>query len=209
MRFFKRSDDRGVPPPAPPSPATDRDHVQALYDRVIAWYEDAERKAQLILTLDGVFLSFLSTSAFNSPGELRTITGQFGWETWTCLGLMATALVLSIISAVVALRSRLMTPSALEHDFRSRGVNPSDEATYAPAVMWFFQHVADLEPDAFARAMLRPDRDLAVRSLAASAVPLARNVVRKHRWVNRGFFFAGAVLLFFLGAAVSYVLRTS
>jgi hypothetical protein len=34
---------------------TVREQAQAMYDRVISWYEDAERKAQVILTLDGVF----------------------------------------------------------------------------------------------------------------------------------------------------------
>jgi hypothetical protein len=186
-----------------------RDHVQALYDRVIGWYEDAERKAQLILTLDGVFLSFLSASAFKRKDDLQATTEPFGWETWVLLGLMAASLAISIVSAVIALRSRMYSQRALEEAFRARGVKRDDESTYGPAVTWFFQHVANLDPDRLAGALARAEPSFAVRALADNVVPLARNVVSKHRWVNRGFFFAGAVLVFFLGAVVSYVWRAA
>ncbi len=122
---------------------------------------------------------------------------------------MAASLVASIVSAVIALRSRLYRQSKLDRDFKARGVDKSRDATYGPAVTWFFQHLANLEPEVFARALGHADADFAVRTLAENAVPLARNVVRKHRWINRGFGFFGAVLVFFLSAAVSYVWRIS
>jgi hypothetical protein len=81
--------------------------VHALYDAVVAWYEHAERNAQLILTLDGVFLSFLAASAFKKSTDLRATTSHFGSETWVLLALMATSLIASIVSAVLALRSRM------------------------------------------------------------------------------------------------------
>ncbi len=64
--------------------APQRDYAQALYDRLIGWYEDAERKAQLILTLDGIFLSFLSAFAFRKSADLRATTSDFGAETGRC-----------------------------------------------------------------------------------------------------------------------------
>jgi hypothetical protein len=193
----------GTPERSPPL----REHGQAMYDRVIAWYEDAERKAQLILTLDGVFVSFLSASVFKTSKDLRATTSSFGAETWALLGLMVVSLTVSIASAVIALRSRLYTRAELEDWFDHNGVKPSDETTYSPAVTWFFQDLANLQPEVLARAMRRVDADVAIATLAENVVPLARNVVRKHRWVNRGFFFFGLVLLFFLGAAVSDVSR--
>jgi hypothetical protein len=186
-----------------------REHVQALYNGIVAWYEHAERKAQLILTLDGVFVSFLSASAFKKSADLRATTSHFGPETWVLLGLMAASLVVSIASAVVALRSRLYSRAELEHYLARHRVDTTTEATYGPAVTWFFQHLAELDPGVLAGVLRRADTDFVVRSLVASVVPLAQNVVRKHRWVNRGFFFAGMVLIFFLGAAVSYVWRIS
>ena len=70
--------------PATTDAAPQLDHVRALDDRVIGWYRDAERKAQLILTLDGVFLSFLSASAFQKAADLRATTARFGPETGCC-----------------------------------------------------------------------------------------------------------------------------
>jgi Family of unknown function (DUF5706) len=181
--------------------------VRALDERVIGWYRDAERKAQLILTLDGVFLSFLSASAFQASADLRATTARFGPETWVLLGLMAACLTLSIGSAVIALRSRMAPQSKLQRELEQRRPTPHDDATYGPAVTWYFQHLARLDPDALAGTLTRADASFAIQSLAHNLVPLAENVVRKHRWVNRGFFFAGAVLVFFLAAAVSYVTR--
>lgn len=186
-----------------------RHHVQALYNEAVAWYEHAERKAQLILTLDGVFLSFLSASVFEKSADLRAVTSQFGPETWVLLGLMAASLAVSILSAVIALRSRMYSKSRLERYLAEHRDETSKEATYDPAVTWFFQHIAALDPSVLAHVLGRADADFAVRSLTHSVVPLAQNVVRKHRWVNRGFFLAGAVLMFFLWAGVSYVSRVS
>jgi hypothetical protein len=171
-----------------------------MYDRVISWYEDAERKAQVILTLDGVFVSFLSTSIFTSSKDLADTTSAFGAETWALLGLMAVSLAVSIASAVVALRSRLYTRAQLARWFGHVGVKRSDETTYTPAVTWFFQDLANLDPAVLALALRRVDATVATETLA-------QNVVAKHRWVNRGFFFFGLVLLLFLAAAVSYVAR--
>jgi hypothetical protein len=79
-------------------------------------------------------------------------------------------------------------------------VKRSDETTYTPAVTWFFQDLANLDPTVLALALRRVDATVATETLA-------QNVVAKHRWVNRGFFFFGLVLLLFLAAAVSYVAR--
>jgi hypothetical protein len=190
----------------PGSPTAQREHAQALYDRVIGWYESAERKAQLILTLDGVFLSFVATSAFRDPADLRAATAQFGPETWLAVGLMAAALTASIVSSVVALRSRLESPSDLA---RRIAADAEARGTHGPANTWFFQHLAGLDPERLGRTLAGADSAFAVRALAAQAALLSRSVVEKHRWVNRGFFFAGTVLVSFLAAAVSYVARAS
>ena len=99
---------------------------------------------------------------------------------------MAACLTLSIGSAVIALRSRMHRPSKLKRELEERGVAPHDGATYKPAFTWFFQHLANLKPDALAGALARADATFAIQSLAHNLVPLAENVVRKHRWVNRG-----------------------
>src|SRR4051794_21903634 len=86
-----------------------RDFARRLYDRVIAWEEAADRKAQLILTLDGVYLSWLVGSILAKPSDLRPITARFGLETWVLAALVALALVASIGCALRCLVSWLLT----------------------------------------------------------------------------------------------------
>jgi hypothetical protein len=186
-----------------------REHAQAMYDRVIGWYESAERKAQLILTLDGIFLSFLSASAFQKAGDLRETTDSFGPETWALLALMAIALLGSIVSAVTALFSRMYSDAEMEGYLERRGVQRDRPESYRPSVTWFFQDLAQLDPQALSATLLRADAGYAVSVLAENVVALARNVVKKHRFVNWGFILAGATLVFFLAALVSYVAHTA
>jgi hypothetical protein len=201
---------RVVEPALPTRAApSQREHVQALFDRVIGWYQDAERKAQLILTLDGVFLSFVSTAAFTKSADLRATTSDFGVETWAFLVAMATCLLLSIGSAVIALRSRLLSRTELKQELVAGGVNSSGQTTYRPNVTWFFQDLARLDRAILARTLCSADADFAIQALALQLVPLSKRVVSKHRWVNRGFFVAACVLTFFLAAAASYVWRGS
>jgi hypothetical protein len=121
---------------------------------------------------------------------------------------MLVALVLSIASAVACLVSRLYSREALQRHYRELRVNPDDPSTYRPETLWFFQHVAGLNPRAL-RTRLRqlPSSSFEVEALATGVVPLARNVVAKHRLVNLGFLFAGLVLVLFLATGVSYAIR--
>jgi hypothetical protein len=175
----------------------------------MSWYESAERKAQLILTLDGIFVSFLTASLLSKPGDVRPIFERFGVETWFFFSSMLASLVLSILSAVLCLVSRLYSRRRLGAEYRRHNVNLREPATYKPEIMWFFQHVAGLRPEAVGRRLAEADEEFEREALATQIVPLARNVVAKHRLANLGFMFAGVVLVSFLGTGVSYVIRVA
>ena len=82
-------------------------YARRLYERVVDWYKNADAKAQIILTLDGAFLTFLTTSIFQSPDELTKITQRFNHGTWLCLLAMCLCLIGSIVSALMCLWSRI------------------------------------------------------------------------------------------------------
>lgn len=196
----------------PSEPDHDQSSVQyarRLYDRVLAWYESAERKAQLILTLDGLFLSFLTGSLLAKPTDLRPIIERFGIETWSFFSAMVAALVLSIASAVLCSISRLDSRASLQRHYSEFRVSLDDPSTYGPEVLWFFQHVAGLNPEALQARMRDVASPSEVDALAHNVVPLARNVVAKHRLANLGFLFAGLVLVLFLATGVSYAIRVA
>jgi len=54
------------------------DYSRRHLELVINWYNNADSKAQVILTLDGAFLTFLTSSILGSPDDLGKIIGGFG-----------------------------------------------------------------------------------------------------------------------------------
>jgi hypothetical protein len=53
------------------------DYSRDLYKLILDWYKNADSKAQVLLTLDGVFLTFLTTSIFTNPEESSKLFATF------------------------------------------------------------------------------------------------------------------------------------
>lgn len=174
-----------------------------MYDRVIDWYKVAESKAQLILTVNGVFVSIafgLSTSV-DAGGR----SSKPGPETWVFLGTGALALCASIICAAVCLQSRHR--SNLRADFVELGLNPDDPSTYGAEALWYFGHIAQL-PQRHVVAKLRAaDQHFEVNALTYNVHGLARVVLRKHRFINAGWTLTALGLIALVLAAASFIVR--
>lgn len=181
------------------------DYARRLFENVTSWYRSADTKAQVILSIDGAFLAFLTGAMFADPGELRTMTAAFSAATWLLLALMTLALVGSIFSAIACLWSRIYSRRQVHRLFDRLGVDLLEEGSYAPEVMWFFQFVGHLDEDRFRNRLLAVDEAFEVGTLASQIRALSRNVAKKHLWVNAGFALAGCSLVLFLAAGVSYV----
>jgi hypothetical protein len=190
--------------PAPPSTREALDFTRRLLSETLDWYKNADLKAQILLTLDGAFLAFLTASAFKDPKALGPIVVRFGPETWLFLGLMTLTLSGSIASALLSLRSRgvLRRPDGGDKQGPTRGEEP------AAAQMWFFEDIRRIHQVEFQRALHTVDQAFEIDAIGTSVFILASNVSRKHRWVNAGFMLAGVTLLLFLGATVSYLVRS-
>jgi len=118
---------------------------------------------------------------------------------------MSLALTASIASALFCLRSRIYAGHKLQEFLNRFGVQKDKPETYAPEVMWFFQMVRQLDRDHYKERLRTVDKEFEVRVLASQIHELSGRVLEKHRWINRGFILAGASLIFFLGAAASYL----
>jgi hypothetical protein len=79
------------------------EYARRIFDSVLDWYKNADTKAQIILTINGVFLAFLTGSIFKKQDDIGPMFSRFGGETWLLLGLMCVALTGSILSAIVCL----------------------------------------------------------------------------------------------------------
>ena len=185
------------------------DYARAVYGSVLGWYESADRKAQLILTIDGVFLSFLTGTLLSSPDDVAALVDGFGPETWTLLALMGVALLGSLGAALLCVISRLHTPDELHARLAAAGVRLDDGSTYPPSAMWFFQLLAELDPVQAERRLLTVDAEFATRAVANEVLQLAPRVRVKHRLVNIGFTLSVVTLVCFLAAGVSYVIRVA
>ena len=184
-----------------------RDHLHRVFTQVLDWYKSADAKAQVILTLDGAFITFLCSAVFGRPDEVRLIIGAFKPDTWLLLGLMCLTLTGSIVAAICCLWSRIYSEHELVDAFTHAHTDPNVAASYAPEVMSFFQHVSRLKPEALAERLGTADADFDRLALSHEVVNLARNVARKHAWVNRAFVLAALSVCLFLGAAATYILH--
>jgi hypothetical protein len=177
-----------------------------LFANVVDWYKNADAKAQIILTLDGALVTFLTTSVFRKPTELAEVTQKLTSVTWLLLISMCLCLVGSIVSALMCLWSRVFLGSkrdiVLGRERRriKEGVRP-----YSPSVMLFFKTISWLDHDTFQEQVGTTDIPFQVKALASQTYLLSKRVYRKHVLVNAGFVLAGASLIFFLASGVSYL----
>lgn len=173
------------------------DYSRRLFHHIIDWYKNAETKAQVIFTLDGAFLTFLTSLIFLNTSELKEFISVFGPETWVSLALMVLTLAGSIFSALMCIRSRLEFS-----DF-------DKSKSYEPEVMWFFGSIAFLEKKGFQERIKKMTKEDEITVLGNQIFLVSKNVLEKHRWVNRSFILTGASLLFFLLVNASYIIRLS
>src|SRR5450755_962234 len=82
------------------------EHLRGVGADLRYWYQSAETKAQLVLTVNGIFLTFLTASVLASRDEAAQATAVFGPETWAFLAAMSLCLALAILSAVTCVASR-------------------------------------------------------------------------------------------------------
>jgi hypothetical protein len=189
--------------------ATAADHQWKLEDSLRYWYSAAETKAQVVLTLNGVFLAFITGSILaNREAAARTIA-IFGAETWVFIAGMSMGSAGSITCAVCCLLARGVRAKRTREVLYRYGVDPDRADTYVPEVAIFFADLAELRPDLYAERMLLINHQFVVRALASMNVEWSKAIRRKHRWVNRAFVLTGVALGFFICMSVSYLVRVS
>ena len=190
-------------PETPPSVL----YAQRLYDDVLGWYHSADVKAQVLMGLNGAFLVFLATAAFQRPDDLENIIAKFSPWTWRLLALMSASLIISVGAACYCLWSRVYFASSLDNWIKNAKSPPRDPAQYPADVMWFFQHVAALEWTRFRETLRHIDSRFELDAMALQVEKLAKNVKKKHIAVDLGFALSVATLLLFTLAAASYVVN--
>lgn len=183
------------------------DYARRLFANVLDWYKNADSKAQILLTIDGAFLSFLTGKVFVRREEIASIFQSFGPETWSALVLMALMLTLSIVAALSCLWSRVRFSDGPQQQLSHATSAAEDPAPYPAELIWFFGKIAGLDESRFVRRMHEVTPADEIAALASQVHALSKNVLNKHRRVNLGFVLTGLSLIFFLAAGASYLAR--
>ena len=180
-------------------------YSRSVYSSMIDWYKVADTKGQLLLTLNGIYITVLSSVAIASPHNLVNRKAHLMPATWVFLAGAAAATAISVLSAIFCLRSRLSNArldKRLDLFVEPNSVGPN---RYRPAVTFWFGTIARLDPRVGQTMLQSADETFELVALTEEIFLLAPNVLEKHRWVNRGWVAAGASLLLLLAAAVSAI----
>jgi hypothetical protein len=184
------------------------EYIRRVFDHNLFWYKNADAKAEIILTLDGVFLGFVTSLIFINQIDLIEILRRFTSLSWLCLGLMVVCLTGSIVSSIICLWSRIpmFVRRAQKNYFVKNGIDVNNMKTYLPETTFFFQKISWLEPTIYQKYMLSTGKKFEISALALDVHVLSKNVLKKHKWVDIGFFLTGLSLLCFLAFSISYLL---
>ena len=185
----------------------DVEFLRRVYANNREWYTVAETKAQLLLAVDGVFISIVFGAFLGNTESLRNaMASTFGPETWVSFGVTVTAVVSAVTCAALSMWS--LHGKVSRKQFDRLEVDPQDSETYKPEVLWYFGHLAYLRPEAATERLRRADRTFEIDVLSYHVVELSGRVLRKHRYVNAGWAFTALALIALTVAGISLVLRT-
>jgi len=181
------------------------DYARRVFDHNLDWYKNADTKAEIVLTLDGVFLTFVTSSILMKPVDSLEILRSFTILTWSLFGIMSLSLAGSIFCAIACLWSRIsLFKRARDKYFEARKIDAEKLETYVPETTFFFQSISRLDPHLYQKFLLSANKEFEVLALTADIHTLSKNVLSKHRFVDFSFMLAGICLLCFFALGISY-----
>ncbi|WP_433382114.1 hypothetical protein ACQPZX_18335 [Actinoplanes sp. CA-142083] len=181
------------------------EYARRVYDRVIDWYKVAETKAQLILTVNGAFVTIAFGILTGSIADLRDSLDEWGALTWLFLTLTVVTISASIVCAALSLLSQ--HERHIRQDFKQLKIDPDREKTYRPEGAWYYGHIAKLRWEGVQSMLAGADEKFEVDVLTYHVHGLSQTVLRKHRLINAGWMLTAATLLSLVGAGASLLLH--
>src|SRR5262249_8462764 len=175
---------------------------RGVYTSTLDWYKVADSKGQLLLALNGVYITVLSSVTIASSQNMVKLHTKLPPVTWILLAGAAAATAISILMAIACLYSRL---SDARLDESLKEADPEGGVRYRPAALYWFgtiARVADVDPGAGLTMLRSADEAFELKAVTEDLFLLATRVLAKHRYVNKGWVAAGASLLLLLAAAV-------
>jgi hypothetical protein len=182
------------------------EYLRRIYANNRDWYAVSESKAQILLAANGAFISIAVGTLLGVAGDLPSATRvRLSPATWVFLGLAVACVVSAVICAALCMWSLHGKPSRAQ--FTRFGIDLDDPSTYRPEALWYFGHLALLQPEGATARLSRASQQDEIDTLSHHVVELSGRVLRKHRYVNAGWAFTASALLALAAAGVSLFLE--
>lgn len=186
---------------------TGQEYVRRLFANILDRYKDVHNRMQVLLTINGIFLSFLVGNIITRRVDLDAIIQSFGPETWALLVLMTTAMGLSILWVILCLSPGIASDGTVKAEVAA--LRGQDSGAIPATVMWYFHHIAVLDREEFVSNATQRGTVLETEALATQAHILSGRLVQKFRYARRAFVATGVSFFCFLLTGASYLLRVA
>jgi hypothetical protein len=154
-------------------------YARTEYSLVLKWYQSAESKAQIMLTVNGALITVVAKVVFDKTAkDVASMRASYSSSTWALLAVTLLCLVGSIWLCVRCLWSRV---------YRSAEMVPSDRRPTLIGSLGFFQKYAALDVSELHRMMADISADDELKVICFQLVNLGQRVTKKHRLVNFAF----------------------
>ena len=176
-----------------------------LYKDVKFWYENADTKAQILLTLAGAFITFLTSSVFVKSDDLIEITNHITPFIWVILFTMMVTVTLSVICGLACLWSRIPIHGYAWVEPDEGSIDAEDNSPISGRQVGFFALLIRFNMQRFkshfSKMALSDEVDIRLEQTYC----FSSNVYKKHFYLDLGFIFAVATLILFLSAGALYI----
>lgn len=179
--------------------------LRRAYASTREWYDIAERKAQIILGVNGILVTVVLGSIFGKLDQLHNLKLTLHPSTWILGALVACSVVGAVSCAALCMWS--LHGNASLRELTEMGVDSRDGDTYRPEALWYFGHLANLDATLAVGRLRSSNRDFEIQVLSHHLVGLARRVQRKHRFVNGAWALTSAALILAAVTAVSVIIQ--
>ena len=180
-------------------------YLRRAYESTRQWYSIIETKCQLLLGVNGVFVSVVFGSIFGKSEDVRPTVRLFGPETWIFCGLAVASIVSAVVCAALSMYS--LHGRASRDELADLEVDPAKPATYKPEALWYFGHLANLDYKTAVRLLREVGGISEIDVLSHHLITLSSRVLRKHNYANAGWILTAGSLIMIALAAASVILR--
>jgi hypothetical protein len=181
------------------------EYSRFLYEDIKYWYKNADDKAQILLTLMGVFIAFLTSSVFVKSDDLELLLDSIDQTIWVLLIIMLVTVALAVICGLMCLWSRVPIHKYAWIEPKKVEIAAEDQPVISGSQIGFFATLIKLDKNLFQSRFRKFHLNDEVDIRLEQTYYFSRNVYKKHILLDLGFFFAVASLLLFFFAGAFYI----